>query len=403
MVKVKSWLFTEVRGKVKKAEFRRRKNKVTELSQKRIPFNPRTERQQKVRKAYGKCVEEWNNLSEAEKREWRIIGTLHGISGYNAFMRECISEKLGVVWYEITIDNSANPNDLTDYQILLNIVNDSTFFNNCENEQKYLEFYDSDKASLLNHFVEEFDTINKNAKIWIKVPSIPANASKIIYLKINTSRTEDLSNPYNVFEFYDDFEGDALNTDIWYVSSPDYSVSNSILRINQGGIGMNDPLTFNLQEGYAVETKCLFNEPPISGYSGVMPEVSSSRFTKGGNTGADATAFPMSSGTSGDVVLYAASGSGTGYNIANGTFLFTSEENVWYLMSIRMSNGKLKIVKDDDVVFSETGINWKKNIRYVALGRFDGESSKDIRDTSYDFIRIRKYTEPEPVISYEKA
>jgi len=42
MVKVKSWLFTEVRGKVKKAEFRRRKNKVTELSQKRIPFNPRT-------------------------------------------------------------------------------------------------------------------------------------------------------------------------------------------------------------------------------------------------------------------------------------------------------------------------------------------------------------------------
>jgi len=283
---------------------------------------------------------------------------------------------------------------LRNFQVKCVLTKDDIPFAKLRPDKQDLLFI-TEEGEAIPYFIAKADA--NEIVIFLKFFEIPKGTS-ILWLYYGNGNFLGASCGDMVFEFYDDFEGDALNTDIWDVSSPDYSVSNSILRINQGGIGVNDPLTFNLQEGYAVETKCLFNELPISGYSGVMPEVSSSRFTKGGNACADATAFLMSSGTSGDVVLYAASGSGTGYNIANGTFLFTSEENVWYLMSIRMSNGKLKIVKDDDVVFSETGINWQKNIRYVALGRFDGESSKDIRDTSYDFICIRKYTEPEPKI-----
>jgi len=205
MVKVKSWLFTEVRGKVKKAEFRRRKNKVTELSQKRIPFNPRTPAQREVRRTYGECVEEWNKLSESEKREWRIIGTLQGISGYNAFMRDCITKKLGAVWYEILIDNTGNPNALSDFQVLLEVTNDEAFFKDADWKQEVLEFYDADKATLLNHYTELWDTLHCNAKIWIKVPYIPANECRFIYLKMNTKRTTDLSDPDATLEFYDDF------------------------------------------------------------------------------------------------------------------------------------------------------------------------------------------------------
>ena len=123
-------------------------------------------------------------------------------------MRDCLKAVIQVFAYEITIDNSSNPNELTDYQILLSIENDPTFFEDCEGNQTFLEFYDEDQETLLSHYVEEWDTTNNNAKIWIKIPQIPASSTKKIYLKINKARTEDLSNPEQTFDFFDDFSGD---------------------------------------------------------------------------------------------------------------------------------------------------------------------------------------------------
>ena len=106
--------------------------------------------------------------------------------------------------YKIIIDNSQNNNTLTDYQVMVKIT-DPAFFSKCT-EQKFVEFYDEDKQTLLNHYTEKFDKANNIAIFWVKVPNIPANGIKTIYLKINTSRTEDLSNGEAVFEFFDDFE-----------------------------------------------------------------------------------------------------------------------------------------------------------------------------------------------------
>ena len=389
MVKVKSWLFTEVRGKVKKAEFRRRKNKVTELSQKRIPFNPRTERQQEVRKAYGQCVEEWNNLSESEKREWRIVGTLLGISGYNAFMRECISKRLGAVWYEITIDNSANSNDLTDYQVLLEIVNDSTFFEDCKNEQKYLEFYDTDKATLLNHFVEEFDTTNKNAKIWIKVPSIPANSTKTIYLKINTRRTTDLSNGENVFDFFDDFEGTEIDSDKWKTNSPNFSVENSIIKFWGDWNGNN----------YYLNTLQAFNSPKkIIGKWRI------------GQIGEDTDLFVgfRTSDTgvqskNGYDCYY--DGQGTGKYYEKSIMRLTEAyvlcgkvtDTEWHKFKIIFKTDEIKFWDDllGECSMSGEGLS----SFYLSIGA-DADSSD--RFAYIDFIAMAKYTEPEPTVSYAK-
>jgi len=205
MAKVTSWGFTRLRGKVKDAEFRERKNKVIELSKKRVPSNPRTDAQKTVRSAYGKCVQKWNELSYDEKLSWRTIGNSLKMSGYNAYMQDCIAKALAFGDYEITIDNTGNANTLTEHQVLLNVSGDATFFEDCENNQVYLEFYDEDQETLLKHWVKEWDITNHNAKIWIKVPSIPGSATKKIYLEINKNRTEDLSNPDATLEFYDDF------------------------------------------------------------------------------------------------------------------------------------------------------------------------------------------------------
>ena len=179
------------------------------------PRYTRTEKQAKVRNAYRQAVYEWKTMNPEEKWEWRRKALGTGLSGYHLYMKYRIKELLAVTMnYEITIDNSSNSSELTDYQVLLIINNDPTFFSDVQ-DKKYMEFYDSDKTTLLNHFVEEWDDVNHNARIWIKIPSIPANGTKKIYLRINTSRTTDLSNGNNVFDFFDDFEDGVLDTDKW--------------------------------------------------------------------------------------------------------------------------------------------------------------------------------------------
>ncbi len=383
MVKVKSWLFTEVRGKVKKAEFRRRKNKITELSQKRIPFNPRTEAQQKIRKAYGQCVEEWNKLSEAEKREWRIIGTLRGISGYNAFMQDCIPKKIGAIWYEITIDNSANSNDLTYYQVLLEITNDATFFEDCKNEQKYLEFYDTDKATLLNHFVEEFDTTNKNAKIWIKVPYIPANSTKTIYLKINTSRTTDLSDGEAVFEFFDDFdEGTTPNPDKWS-SQGTPSISESCLILDAA----DEHVYSDGSEGHTADTYLIYECKAYvdSRFSFNVIKPDEKQILSSGSYGF-ATLYWNN--------LYTQTGNGGRTEVDRGAY--TTDE--WKIIKIIYLPDKVKWELPEGNFEHTTQIPDPSQSMHIGIWTTaDGYTNK------IDWVRVRKYTEPEPTVSYSKT
>jgi len=378
MVKVKSWLFTEVRGKVKKAEFRRRKNKVTELSQKRIPFNPRTPAQREVRRTYGKCVEEWNKLSEAEKREWRIIGTLQGISGYNAFMRDCITKKLGAVWYELLIDNTGNPNALSDFQVLLEVTNDEAFFKDADFKQEALEFYDADKATLLNHYTELWDTLHYNAKIWIKVPYIPANECRFIYLKMNTKRTTDLSNPENVFDFYDNFEGDLSK---WIViNGTNYSIEGGTLKATG---------TFPGGPADVIRTKKLIGKEAIVEYD-VKPasdvEIACVIWAKG------AADEPLWMVIHRGKNIYYWTGSSWESKASGTNYRNVGEWNKEKI--IFTEAGEIKAYTNDNLVVSYTDATPIEG--YVGF-RKESDSIEYV-----DNFRVRKYTKPEPTVSYSK-
>ena len=393
MVKVKAVLFSALQGKVKKAEFRKRKNRVIELSQKRIPFNPRTKKQQFVRRSYGKCVEEWNKLSESEKREWRIIGTLQGISGYNAFMRECLNKKLGAIWYEITIDNSANSNDLTDYQILLEIVNDATFFEDCQNEQKYLEFYDTDKATLLNHFVEEFDVTNKNAKIWIKVPSIPANSTKTIYLKINTSRTTDRSNGINTFEFFRDFNNNDISD--WsqgcrchtaFSNMPE--VSNGIVYAPTETCGMHIPHSLSLH-GFALKWKIKLADTDNSYMYFIISDDNKKGYCLHPSYRQSKFGFTKATGEDGSV-----------YNTWLWAKSISDKTTEWQIIEGRRRSSDYKFelfVNDEQLTNPETDTADSEITAFTYV-----EVAFRMPNDSLDWMFIRKYSDPEPTVSYSK-
>ncbi len=215
MTIVKSPLFTTLYDKLGDVEFRRRRNKKIELAKKRVPTNPRTFKQKIIRLTYRQGLMQYHKLTDEEKAYYVQKYRKENLDAYRAFMKEYLSQNLPKAVYEITIDNSLNPNGLTDYQVLLNISRDSQFFKDCQNNPHAFYFMNEDLTAKIPFFREEWDTVNYNARIWLKVPSIPANETVKLYMLINPNRTIDESNPYNTFDFFDDFLGTSLDTTKW--------------------------------------------------------------------------------------------------------------------------------------------------------------------------------------------
>lgn len=78
---------------------------------------------------------------------------------------------------EITIrENSGSI--LSDYQIPISLSS-SNFPTNAWSDGADIRFTDSN-GNELNYWIESWDSVNSNAKIWVKVPTITANSNTII-------------------------------------------------------------------------------------------------------------------------------------------------------------------------------------------------------------------------------
>ncbi|MEM4484092.1 MAG: DUF2341 domain-containing protein, partial [Candidatus Methanomethylicia archaeon] len=62
-----------------------------------------------------------------------------------------------------------------------------------------IRFTDSDEITLLNYWIEPNTCNTENTRIWVKVPNIPANSNKIIYLYYGNPSANSLSDTKNVF------------------------------------------------------------------------------------------------------------------------------------------------------------------------------------------------------------
>jgi len=79
----------------------------------------------------------------------------------------------------ITITEQSG-SDLTDYQVLIELNSSNFDFSHAQTNGEDIRFTDDD-GNLLDYWIEEWDAVNEKAKIWVKVPSIPANSSVEIY------------------------------------------------------------------------------------------------------------------------------------------------------------------------------------------------------------------------------
>jgi len=88
VVKAVSPLFNKISKGFKNLDIRQRKRGFPELGLKRIPFNPRSVAQTKIRKRYGELVESWNALTQAERDSWDEKAEPLFISGWNLYLQQ---------------------------------------------------------------------------------------------------------------------------------------------------------------------------------------------------------------------------------------------------------------------------------------------------------------------------
>ena len=123
-----------------------------------------------------------------------------------------------------------------------------------------LRFTDSDGVTLLPYWIEKWNPRGTSI-IWVKVPKIPANGEKKIYLYYGNPKATSRSNGGEVFEFFDDFQ--KLSTHTWGITSESKSYDVKIIgsREFHDGKGLKVYGKYDVEQFTNVYTKNTWNVP----------------------------------------------------------------------------------------------------------------------------------------------
>ena len=143
---------------------------------------------------------------------------------------------------EITVKENSGKT-LTDYQVLVELNSANFDFSKAKSDGSDIRF--SLNGEELNYWIEEWNPYAKKAKIWVKVPYIPANGEVKIKMYYGNPSASAVSNGDKVFEFFDDFEDGVLDYTKWGTTiEPGGHIveENGYVEVKSGGLDINSIL-----------------------------------------------------------------------------------------------------------------------------------------------------------------
>jgi hypothetical protein len=114
--------------------------------------------------------------------------------------------------YRRSVTMSTTCSELADYQVLVTL--DGSFdFEQAQPEGQDVRVTDEDGVTALPFWIENWDAAGQVARIWVKVPSLPAGAPATVYLYYGNPAAPAAGNGDDTFELFDDewqqFGGDG--------------------------------------------------------------------------------------------------------------------------------------------------------------------------------------------------
>ncbi|WP_244901563.1 DUF2341 domain-containing protein [Methanococcus maripaludis] len=329
-------------------------------------------------------------------------------------------------YYEINITNPGTQ-DLTDFQVLVTL-NPSNFNFDYSSDGSGLSFWQGNTQ--LHYWIETWD-YNDEARVWVKVDSLPGEITTPILLKRNQGGSYS-SDGEDTFIFFDDFEDGNFN-DKWNIVRGDWEIStDSDLSYYNGGSGTNHVAHLQASD---IEYRRAVSDDPLSVVDGDIYILDA--LVKG-HTGATG-----GSADSPDTMLgfYSDNGGNNYYNSFNGydqvfaicengdsnavlSNIFT-KDNQWYYEKLILEQEDKNVGGDEDkickaslwVLFNgylgDTNPNYNLDSmldttceitsysstrKHILIGTGQGSHSEEFW---FDNIKVRKYAENVLVDVYE--
>jgi PGF-CTERM protein/uncharacterized repeat protein (TIGR01451 family) len=282
---------------------------------------------------------------------------------------------------EITIKENSGKT-LSDYQVLVEL-SPSNFPDNARIDGSDLRFAEDGKE--LSYWIEEWNSAARNAKIWVKVPSIPANGEAKIKMYYGNEKAESVSDGDAVFEFFDDFRGIGFDSAKWTVTSS----SNDNGHITGTANGNNIISTSGFGNSILLEARAKPGVVNNNAYSLWFVAV-----TDDTNEAGMWLPYPGSDDCKTKTYTYSTKSWYMVYEPLTTTN--------WYQLRMYNDNSNCDYYLYDDsgnLLGSQSNIGFYHSKRISAGVRISSGSSNAKSDVYVSWIRIRKYTSVEPTIS----
>ena len=282
-------------------------------------------------------------------------------------------------------------NDLTDYQVLVELNNTNFNFAHAQTNGEDIRFTDKE-GDLRDYWIEEWDAVNETAKIWVKVPSIPANGTTELYMYYGNPSASSASDGDATFEFFDDFED---YTEKWQEGGDSPTVSSetvdgrSVVKITNGGINCGGIET---KQSINVENRVI--ERLIKGWmDALVGDVDE-------NLGID-TAWKNDWYCTDNLMhgLFDIEGEAESHGLkigGNGDISLGSQQlstTEWKRVTTIIETGKITGICGGEEI-SATGTP----TTYEGKLMISVDNNQDNAGVYYDWVFVRKYTSPEPTV-----
>lgn len=299
----------------------------------------------------------------------------------------------------IYVDNTNNPQKLTDYQVLVKLDSNNFNFSQAQPDGDDLRFINRN-GDTLPYWIESFDSTSEKARIWVKVNSIPASGITKIFMYYGNPVAASASDGVATFVFFDDFETDTTADYTWQhvdygppprpISTYSWDSVNKWMYITTGdnsGMDVSKSILLPPQGHFFISFKKLRDYPKDNiQWFYIRQDTDNYYLFRAQGSGYDPVQHPDS------LQKYIGGSLVDGSGSDEAVFIDSNTDHTiegWY------TNTMMRI--DIDGETSDTLIT--TNTVQINSASFSSVSSQI--DLYWYEIRIHKYTDPEPIVSIE--
>jgi hypothetical protein len=291
----------------------------------------------------------------------------------------------------VTVTNTPPNATLSNHQVEVNVPWAATM----RSDFGDIRFFDANQNPV-PYWVESY-TLSGTAKVWLKVPSVPASGSATLYMVYGNNTLTTQSNGAAVFEFFDDFA--AFNAARWSATGA-YTMFNGRMNVTTGSVYSNS--TVASQPGMMVEAKVNWANF-IQGYSYSGLCISNTQSTQGNNNGGSWVAYLMSDALAPTNAIRAWGSNAVGnYDLTgDGFFQFSASTATEYILGYDLTASGMNFYNNRTLTQAFSLGSWA-NPFFIYLGHFQGSAAgtENISDISVDWVLVRKKAASVPTVSF---